>query len=851
MLYMAKHLNLPEQLTRPWFNYLGGLKRRFELRGTLSEEVTSNRGMPEGCPLSIVGMIVVNWCHSQYMKAYASQVKLMVFVDNLSYVADDPGMLLHAYLTSQTFHALWGLQFDDTKTFAWGIHATDRQALRGLGLHVKKDTSELGGIMNYTCKQHVRLLIQRGESLEEKWRLLRSSMAPHFRKLWALPSVFWAATLHASANLSISQAYVQELRRKAMKGLKWQAAGTNAALKLSLSACPMADPGFYDLRTSIMAIQRVLTKSPELLHFWQYWQAQDHSKKSPGPLQALHHRLESLQWTVVNPPVVFDHQGFRHDFLNIDRRFFLHQLYDGWLQQVARQTRHKTMHDLQGLEPSLALLDHNRLPTMNYHRVLAIQSGAFVSASQHSRYDSSKNELCAICGETDDRRHWLNCPRFSHMWNAVPWNWQEQLAVLPDSLVYHLLPSRNQKWHSLRYEHAAQPAGLFDFVTLERAEGINHLFVDGSCYDSRCPFSARAAWSVVNASKKCIVASSHLQGPRQSIDRAELSALISAAAWGIQCSTQICIWSDSKSTVTQAEQIDSSRLLTGVEHNRDLWATFLEIIERAPELRRHYRWVPSHLAPEAMEDPFEDWVALWNSEADRVANETNTQRGIEYRKLCDQIRFEVADMADKIEKIRSFYLRVADTTLPSSSAAPPMEPSDLTPGQSLDSMFDDLPLTWTPSSHPQWPNNKFPPEATQAFLELLHNWDKQGEMLYQVTDLELCCALVNQDFSFPFWQATDRRWLYRTYSECFERPTLSYLARFVSVAIGLVVDLLGAADFRLQIESAPSLGIQMSCRGTLIRLPTSIRDQAAERLRQLCARRPIRRAADLSRPLHG
>ena len=847
--FIARHLGLPPDLLVPWFQYLECLQRRFELRGTLGEAIQSTKGLPEGCPLSIIGMILINWCHSIYMKAYDSQVQLMVFVDNLTYVSSDPGVLMHGYLNSQTFHELWGLCFDEEKTFSWGTVPTLRSALRSLGLRVKNDASELGGFMNYTRKQHVRLLGQRGEGLDDKWTRLRSSSAPHFRKLWALPSVFWAASLHATANLHVSGAYLQELRRKAMKGLRWQAAGTNPTLKLSLTSCPMADPGMYDLRMGILTFVRALRKTPDLVHSWRYWYDNEPKSASPGPLSALSRRLEKINWRVEYPPTIRDHHGFRHDLSALDTLFFNQQLYDGWLQYVAGQVRHKTMQDLHGLETHLVILDHQKLPALQYHRVLALQSGAFLSASQHAKFDGTKVQTCQICNVVDDRKHWFSCPRFETIRASLQWNRHDWMMNLPNSLVYHLLPSRQESWHELRDEHAMAKSGIFDFVSTAVTDGMHHLFTDGSLHDGRCPFTARAAWAVICATTTEVTASAHLSGPRQSIDRAEISAIISAAAWGGYCGVHTCIWSDSSSSIQLAERIEQSHQILGICNNLDLWQLFLEVVIRFSRFTRRYRWIPSHLDPSAMADPFEDWAASWNAKADRVAVETNLQRTATYWQKCSQIQKEVENMKVILYDLRQFYLKVAETTAPQQNEASMSTRQILPDGTTDDSLFDALPITWQPTSMILLGTRSLPSRAIIALLEQLHRWDREGQQVYEVTDLELCCALVSSDFLFPFWQASENQWMYRRYHDCFERPTITRLHRFVVGAMGSIVDSLDCSAFRVQINGAHGLGIHMKCMQTLLRMPTTVRCQAAERLRTLGARRPFRRAADLSRPL--
>ena len=783
------------------------------------------------------------------MSVYCGSLTLYTFVDNLSYVSNRPDQLIQGFLTSQTFHRLWGLSFDDDKTFAWSTTTEGRKSLQALGFTTKKDASELGGIMNYTRKQHVRLLQAREAKLEDKWHRLKTSSAPTFRKLWALPCTFWSTCLHASYNCTLSTSYLHELRRKAMKGLRWQAAGTNSQIKLVLSGCPMADPGFYDLKTGVITFIRLLRKSTTLLELWNYEHQQANGRTHPGPLTTLQCRLDQLHWHVLSPPLVIDHEGYTHDFASPDVHFLCDQLYDGWLQHVARNVKHKTMHDLRGVERHLAILDHGKLRQVDFHRVLALQSGAFLSAAQHAKYDVNKSADCSVCGVTDDRKHWLECPRFLEFRANLPWNWPDRLQRLPDSIIYHLLPPLQPEWHALRDFHATLPDHSRSFCSLETQGQVQHLFTDGSCHDPSSHYTARASWAVINANTGSTIAASQLHGPRQSIDRAELVAIISAVAWG-QCVKQpICIWSDSRSTVLLAEQIEELRSTQEIRVNLDLWTLFLDLVQREGMPPRAYRWIPSHLPAEDASDSFEDWASYWNGRADWIANLQNAQRPTKYWQQRDQIREEIKTMSENLHLLRSFYLQIANMTEKPAQIGGGVEPAEIMEGMDLDSPFDELPMHWEPPDHAVFGGTPFPAEAIQAMLCHLQQWDREGTKVYDITDIEVSCALILTDFLFPFREAQTRQWLYRKYHDCFERPTLTKLIRFVAVALGSISEVCFDGGFRLSVSGVPSIGIQMQCKAMRLRMPQSLFDETSQRLREFCSRRPIRKAADLSRPI--
>ena len=83
------------------------------------------------------------------------------------------------------------------------------------------------------------------------------------------------------------------------------------------------------------------------------------------------------------------------------------------------------------------------LTTCNYEKLLtrerallsALQSGAFISASEHAKFDVSKPRICPICQQEDDREHWLYCPRFQHLRQAIR-GWFPDNVQLPPCVIF-------------------------------------------------------------------------------------------------------------------------------------------------------------------------------------------------------------------------------------------------------------------------------------------------------------------------------------------------------------------------------------------------------------------------------
>ena len=101
------------------------------------------------------------------------------------------------------------------------------------------------------------------------------------------------------------------------------------------------------------------------------------------------------------------------------------------------------MQGLNGMDGFLTKLDAIQLSALDRARLSALHSGAFMSHNEQSKFDVEKTPMCAICQEEDDRKHWLQCPRYQHIKNNIV-DWREDNLELPHCTLYHLLVPRLQ-----------------------------------------------------------------------------------------------------------------------------------------------------------------------------------------------------------------------------------------------------------------------------------------------------------------------------------------------------------------------------------------------------------------------
>ena len=801
--FLAKHLGVPDIVLNPWFGFLEGCQRSFVVRNVHSDSLSSSVGFPEGDALSVFAMVQLDLCWHCYLQAFHPAVQSWSFVDNLSITACAAGELAEALVGTTTFFQLWNLKLDDSKTFTWSTSKTGKAYLKLLGRQTVDTAAELGGIMSYDCRRRVGAQLLRATSLEAKWTKLKLSLAPLRQKLQCLPLTFWAKALHGVANAPLTLAQLGNLRTKALKSLRLSHAGVNPMLRLTLSGCATADPGYFQLKTVVMTFKRVACKMPDLQMRLLHCVTHFTGLKRHGPCHALLEQLSQIAWRL-EPPWIQDHDGLWYHFFEMDDKLLVDLLWDAWLQFVAQQVRvRSSMCSLSGLDADLVLDGASDLTALERSLVASLQCGAFMAAAVQQHFDVSKQPICACCGVEDTQAHWLSCQRFAHLRTA-----DDMPVEFPDSgtaLATHLLPSRNPHVSWLKRFFHAIPLDL-SFLS-QPSEGCQHLFTDGSFTSFGGRHHGLAAWGIYNCSSGQPVMASHLSGVMQSIDRAETFAVLGALEWTQSFGCQTHLWVDSRFVVDGYHFLCQHRCVPLHWANRDLWMAILDLVDRLVMIPG-CTWVPSHLDGALCDCPFADWVRFGNNNADRIAGEFNFQRpAIFWTKLRQSLGWMQLHRS-QINWLRGFYFRLADFRKELTIAAAPIsEPEPL--AEQLERLVALVPVDWLHFVS----NHNFGPRALpMAFYQFVMQWlidfEGSGSDVFEVSFLELVFAMVAvQPIPFPRWVAQSGSWCVQPIHLDLQRPTVAALMNFVRQAIGDLAGLFDLEDRLVKTCQKAHLGV--------------------------------------------
>ena len=841
---IAEKLGIPGKLLNPWKRFLSTFKRRFEIRGTVGEPMASTSGFPEGCPLSIVAMLCVNWSYHIYMKAFAPDVTAYSFVDNLTLVSLDPALVARAFFALRCICQLFGLSTDDSKTYVWATTPTARKVISQLGFACLLDASELGGTMTFGAALRNRELRKRGAGLSTKWERLKKSMAPLPQKFTILPKVFWPKALYGSMNCLISDQYVHSLRTQATKALRLNGAGSNSLLRLSLSDDMQNDPGLYQLHLCLLTLQRMLRKSDDLVHLWTARMSCYDGSFKPGPFSRLLQCLQVIGWSALDPPWIHDHEQRTWNLVLLDGQTLRLFLQDAWLQHVASSIKRKTTNDMHGLDGYLTLWNTQKMLPLPLHRSLlsALHSGAFISDFEQSRFDEEKTPFCSQCGCEDDRKHWLQCPRYANLRFHIP-GWHVDNAELPDCLVNHLLVPRQPlavQWRRALW-HLEDCTKSFCLQTPPKE--LNHLFTDGSCTPGDHAVLTLASWSLVNATTHDVLAMGPLHGLVQSIGRAEASAILAGVRWAAFHQADVCIWSDSQSSINLALFIQQyDRVPAGVA-NFDIWHEVCTELRSCAGLQMIFRWVPSHLDSSKLESPLEDWVSDWNDVADTMAAEAHRCRPLSFWNLWRRYKLSLDWWCERVQQLREFYFAIAAGA---SQASPVVWIDDDPPEEYSEALEDQLPVNWHALCHQDV--GPIPADFITNLVLWIAAAEAQGGPLRIITEVEFVFALkLDSAFSFPL--TTDKgKLVLRQLDWCFFKPTLTQLLRPVQQALRQLQHLFSHIPLTQTPFSKPELGLYKQFPGVRIHMTEALYQSTQRSVQGFTFGRPVRRASDLARP---
>ena len=664
----ALHFGLPLHFVQAWHHALSKVQRHFIVQGACSGPLWSTTGYPEGDPLSVVAMVLVNLSMHNFVSNQVPVAQISTFVDNWEATAPTPEATCRAYAAMETFADMVQLKLDTAKTHFWAVQADDRKTLRSQNHRVLLHTKDLGAQINYSRRFTNQASRARITKTQAFWGQLLRSASPIEQKLRAIRAVAWPRCLHGIATVALATEHFQRLRAQAMASLRWNKKGASSTIQFGLLH-PAVDPGFVALLDTVLTFRNYcnpavayplltgLTAHPPR-HF------------DPGPCAVLLNRIHEIQWQWAGDGLLMDHEGFQIHLKDAPLQLLKQRLQHGWERQVGYNMQERK--DYAGLGKVDAELSRSSTSNTGEERGIlrSVMNGTFYTRDKQIHTGKIPSKDCPFCQQPDSLEHriWA-CEFFQDIRDRMPHNSLKFCNEQPDCTRYHGWFTEHWSLAALRRALNAIPPPQAPIPPPSLPDCL-HLFVDGGCLN---PTSARlrvAGWAfclaMLPAEDYWPISSGLVPGLAQTPLRAEIIAAIEAVKFAIQWKKCFFIWTDNKHVYTRTKAfMDGVAAPNQKTNNHDLWNLLKHLIDRASQLGilGQVVKVVSHVDVNQMVGVVDKWVIKGNHFADMLVSATLDRLPYQLDSALKQASYHWHIYRKACQDLHSFFVQMGQRAI--------------------------------------------------------------------------------------------------------------------------------------------------------------------------------------------
>eukprot|EP00435_Cladocopium_sp_Y103_P074716 s200_g50.t1 len=863
LMWLAARLGISKNILQLWDYFLQTMVRRFCLSNQIGPPLISNSGYPEGCGLSCAAMAITNLVFHQYMLIY-TKVTSLSFVDNLELLQGDCQQLHAGIMAMEAWADMWCLKLDKNKSYLWANDAALRNQCKQLGWDIKTHARDLGAPMTYGKRHSVVDQMERINSLQPLWCLLRRLTGTIWMKQRILFQAFWPRAFYGSAICCMSWQHVRHLRTEAMRALKFNRGGANPGVRLAILCPPQTDPGFYHCWYVIQTFKRISVKQPGFVQLWYSYMNKYQGLASYGPFGKLLEICGQIGWRV-EPPLIYDHDGVPFNLLTVDMKYLEDLAVDAWRQGVAYSfADRKDVIGLVGVDWRAIHKIFQGMPAFQREALHVLQDGTFMEPKQHKKYDLTNTGLCRFCKQEDTMSHRCRaCPARRELYQKHP-QVQELWDSLSPALTLRLLPSRNDWEREFKMKlHQSEPK----CISLKHLSGKPHLdlFTDGSCLDTNTPWASVGAWAIVSATHDRLVAKGTLGGVRQTSDRAELTAIKIAIDYAIVNAGLTTLWSDNAYVVEGVQRLLDNPMDLPRDQHKDLWEQIQNSLHGQGE-RISVQHVAAHRGTHRIANDVDDWTAHWNARVDHEAQTAHQLRDYDLEILRQKLLQAFHRNVRNLRLFAAFHFDLAEFQ------AKEVEYVDNEQEENTPAEGDGLDLRRVCESDVVWQRDlpehfeadwratnlaeQFGTEFTKSMIGWLKGMaSSEHVVVFKMSYLEIAIWICSGEVTTKLPQPDSIKKMHWVSPQSV--PAAEVSRPTIAAALKLTQCFFAALDrhfdFGLQTTDRldlTGLGVTRPQKGLALLLASDTVKRIGQLLANLTKHRPIRSACDMARPLN-
>ena len=677
---LLRRLGVPPQLVQFWLMGLSSVQRLFQCGPDLGPPLPGTTGAPEGDPVSVLAMLSVCFLFHHMLSPV---VRPASYMDNWSWTSE---------LREAHGPALQGLieltdclrmQVDWSKTYFWSTSASDRAWWRtgayvllppGVHVPVLHHVRELGAHISFSRRHALGHMIQTLDDAIAKLHRLFHEPSPLLVKAQIVQQGVWPSAFYGALSVAPGRHRFQALRCNAARAIVGRHHTMSSMAAMSLLP-HVEDPEPFLMISQARHLHRTAKAAPEVAAaVLKVASLPGLPKTVHGPGTALRTMFCRLGWEI-SVEGLFTGPG--NVWFHVARSSpgeITTAILDAWTYEVqAALVDRSGLRNLGLPSPRITQKIFAKFETWEQQILARHVVGAYMSKAEKSTWSRDTSEQCDLCGLLDTKWHRLfQCEATSHIRAA-------------HAGIVQVVQSEFPHWAYLTAAEEPEDLPLLRAVLRHRKlppplpppfwDASVFIFTDGSAHNSTCADARLSYWSVVwcngvrsltevaSWASKCQQAKAAAfqiigQGctpARQSVPRAEFTALVWASQWALQIpSVPVVLFCDCQFALDHYKALQAGKLQPGHGVFPDLELQ-LPISDRitVQKVKAHNRE-----ALENSSDPFLQWSSLGNELADAAAKLARSNELGLVRESADSVAEATRYQTDHLQAFAKFLVDV-------------------------------------------------------------------------------------------------------------------------------------------------------------------------------------------------
>ena len=606
VLPLAQRLGLPSGFCLCLKNFYGGLVRFFKFGKGFGSALQADRGVVQGCPLSVVLLNLLVMVLFRAVDATCPSVTPRGYADDISASSMTVDGLSSFLQLAGKFASVTMQRLKPKKCKLWSLRedvVADLQALRVAqsSLEVIQDFSYLGASFGFHRGVPHNFRLSLFDGIKDEVGRVACLPLPAEQRVSVVAVASIPKALHACELSPPPLSELQKLRTACLKAV-WRGRKQRAPEALTCLFYPghRFDPVQATPYRTLLTLRRMCKCHPEILtQVQEVWSRQHSGSGVSGPVSSALKATSALNWGWGSFEVFQPDHYPAFNWLSCSRGFFMHRLRES-LRQVQfglAVVRCEHYSGLGVLDRDSSVWFLRKLLRTKQHyaagTLKAVLSNAVTTAVGFHRAKTCDSPICPFCeqGVEENLLHIFDeCPAWESLRTRFKAHEHAALPVFTrlTGVVEMQQPSLDAL-HSLAAPDtlcdASRSPCPSDALPQTWENGCLVVYTDGACFNQDSSFWRRAGYGVVYDSSRqhSMTVSCPLLGLEQTAQRAELRAFLHVLA---QDSRPLLIHTDSAYVVQLFSSFVNRTPLPLDGDNLDISRKVLAVLAvRASEVR--------------------------------------------------------------------------------------------------------------------------------------------------------------------------------------------------------------------------------------------------------------------------